>query len=215
MNAEEIKAHQRAFLDSVKSRIEPITYDVEGIDITVNPGVFPPATDTKLLASHIHVQPGVRTLDVTSGAGTFSVIAGLQGASGVAVDINPAAVRNSEENFKKYGVDMLAIKSDLFENVPDESFNYIYANGPFFEGDISDPLDYACYGAISFIERLLKELHSRLKPDGELLIVLSAMSDLKHFNKTLTSNNLDSSLIHMRLSDDGQRQYNLYSVKLV
>lgn len=209
-----IRAHQRSFLEQVKSRKEPTPYTIGGVEIIVNPGVFPPATDTKLLASHIRVTPQDRTLDITSGAGTFSVIAGLQGASGIAIDINLAAVRNSEENFKKFGVNMKAIQSDLFQNVPHELFDFIFANGPFFEGDISDPLDYACYGARSFTERLLPEVKMRLKPTGKLLMIVSEYSDLEHLASTIELANLTHSLVDTRQSDDGKRGYNLYAITL-
>ncbi len=214
MNIEEIQAHQRAFLQKAKDRKESITYNIEGVDIVVNPGVFPPATDTKLLAAHIKVQRGERILDLTTGSGAFAIIAGLQGASGVAVDINPQAVKNAKENFIRFGVPMEAIESDLFQNVPEERFDQVFANGPFFEGDITDPMDYACYGARKFIDDLLSSIATRLKPTGKLLIVLSEGSDLEHFTNTVNKNGLASIQTTKRTSDDGERGYRLYQVAL-
>ena len=117
MIIEDIRKHQQAFLEKEKLRKEPAFYTVQGVEIKVNPGVFPPATDSRLLAANIQVSPGIRTLDLTTGSGIFSVIAGLQEASGIAVDINPEAVKNAEENFSRHGVKMKAIQSDLFEKV--------------------------------------------------------------------------------------------------
>ncbi|MDP3741242.1 MAG: methyltransferase [bacterium] len=205
-----IRAHQRAFLDSIKQRKEPVAYDIEGITIKVNPGVFPPATDTRLLAANIRTKKGDRTLDLTSGAGSFSIIAGLQGASGIAVDINPAAVANSNENFLLQNLQMKANQSDLFANVPQEQYDYIFANGPFFEGKIEDPLDYACYGARKFIDKLFSGVKIRLKKDGRLLVVISAWSDVEHFKKTAQKNNLVVKLTATRKSNDGEREYKLY-----
>jgi len=209
-----IKQHQEAFLTKEKKRKQPQVYIIEGVAIVVNPGVFPPSTDKKLLASFIHVKPGDRILDLTSGSGTFSVIAGIQGASGIAVDINSKAVANSNENFKKYNVKMKAIESNMFEKVPHKQFDYIFANGPFFEGDITDPLDYACYGARTFLTDLFKGISKSLKKTGKLLIVLSEWSELNFFDQKIKENNLKSSLIATRLSDDGERKYRLYEVTL-
>lgn len=212
---ETIRVHQRAFLEKEKARKEPAIYTIRGVKIIVNPGVFPPATDTKLLAAHIHTSPLERTLDLTTGSGVFSVIAGFQGATGIAVDVNPTAVENAAENFARTGVRMQAIQSDLFTNVPDERFDQMFANGPFFEGDITDPLDYACYGARRFIEGLFSGVRMRLKYTGRLLIVMSEWSDLKHFDETARHNHLLTRVIATRSSDDGERTYRLYEVILV
>lgn len=213
MDVKDIRKHQKAFLDKAKARKEPAVFNVEGIEITVNPNVFPPATDTKLLVANIHTKKGERTLDLTTGSGSAAIAAGLQGASGLAIDINPDAVKNANENFKRHKIQMEAIESNLFESVSEEQFDQIFANGPFFEGDITDPMDYACYGARAFIEGLFSGVKKYLKKDGKLLIVMTAWSDLDHFEKTAQENGLKVNLIAKRKSNDGERTYNLYEVR--
>lgn len=212
MKIEKIMAHQRAFLEKEKLRKIPSFYTIQGLELKVNPGVFPPATDTRLLAANIHVTSVTRTLDLTTGSGIFSVIAGLQGASGIAVDINPDAVKNAGENFLKYGIKMQAVQSDLFEKVPNEQFDQIFVNGPFFEGGINDPLDNACYGARTFLEKLFSGTRTKLKPLGKMLIVLSEWSDLEYFEETVRKYSLKSFLRDTRKSDDGERKYRLYEI---
>jgi len=214
-DVENIRKHQKAFLDKAKARKEAITFVVEGIVVIVNPNVFPPATDTKLLVANIHTKKGERTIDLTTGSGSAAIAAGLQGASGLAIDINPDAVRNASQNFRKYKIEMRAIESNLFDSVPPEEFDQMFANGPFFEGDIADPMDYACYGARAFIEGLFSGVKKHLKKDGKLLIVMSAWSDLKHFEETAKNNGLSTALVTTRKSDDGERTYNLYEVRVV
>lgn len=210
-----IKTHQEIFLRQLKERTEPVNYLIEGIEIKVNPGVFPPATDTKLLAAHINIRHRERTLDLTTGSGVISVIAGLKGATGIAVDINPAAIENAKENFKKYRVQMKAIQSDLFKNVPDEQFDQIFTNGPFFEGEIIEPLDRACYGAKAFIEALFSGLRAKLKQNSKLLIVMPEWTDLDHFVKTARQNSFKSTILDTKTSDDGERKYRLYEVSML
>src|SRR3989344_2494767 len=174
----EARTHQEEFLARAKTRTEPVHSSVEGVDVKVNPGVFPPATDTRLLAEYVKVDRGERIIDVTSGCGVIAISAGLQGASGYAVDINPVAVDNAQENIDRYGVEIEAVASDLFENIPDgEQFEWIFANGPFFEGKITDPMDYACYGARPFVENLMAGAKVRLKPQGKLRMVVSEYSE--------------------------------------
>lgn len=213
MDVEDIRKHQRAFLEETKARKEPVIFNVEGIEVIVNPHVFPPATDTKLLITNIHTKKGERIIDLTTGSGSAAIAAGLQGASGLAIDINPDAVKNANQNFKRQEVQMEAIESNLFDNVPDEKFDQMFANGPFIEGDITDPMDYACYGARTFVEELLSGVKKHLKQDGKLLIVMSAWSDLDHFEETAKKNGLRTSLVATRKSDDGERIYNLYEVR--
>jgi len=212
-DVENIRKHQKAFLDKAKARKEAITFIVEGLVEIVNPNVFPTATGTKLLVENIHTKKGERTIDLTTGSGSAAIAAGLQGASGLAIDINPDAVKNANQNFKKHKVQIEAIESNLFENIPKEQFDQIFANGPFFEGDITDPMDYACYGARAFIEGLFSGVKKYFKKDGKLLIVMSAWSDLDHFEKTAWENGLKVNLMAKRKSDDGKRTYNLYEVR--
>lgn len=165
------------------------------------------------MVANIHTKKGERILDLTTGSGVAAVAAGLQGATGLAVDINPDAVKNAKQNFKKHNVDMEAIESNLFEHVPVERFDQVYANGPFFEGDIIDPMDYACYGAEAFIEGLFSGIKAYLKKDGKLLIVMASWSNLKHFEETAKKYGLSTRLLTSRKSDDGERTYNLYEVR--
>lgn len=211
---QEVKKHQEAFLQKAKERVEPIDVEVNGLKITVNPGVFPPATDTKLLASHISVSPGDRIIDMTTGSGVIPVIAGLQGATGYAVDINPVAVQNARENIKKYQVDFTVIESNLFDAFPEEKFDVIFANGPFFEGDIHDPMDFACYGARSFMDGLLSQVKNRLKPDGKLFMVVIEWADTAFLEQTAQKYGLRAEIVDTRMSDDGERKYLLYEIKL-
>ncbi len=208
-----IKKHQQAFLNTAKARKEQVVFVIEGIEFVVNPNVFPPATDTKLLVAHIHCKKGDKILDLTTGSGVVAIAAGLQGAHGLAVDINPSAIENATQNFRKHHVNIHAIQSNLFDRVPYQRFDQIYANGPYIEGDITDPMDYACYGARLFIEEVCSGLHKYLKKNGKLLIVMAAWSDLEHFHKTVKKNRLRATLLATRISDDGERTYNLYEVK--
>lgn len=210
----QIRSHQRVFLDKAKARTTPLNFAISGVEITVNPGVFPPATDTKLLAEHVQVAQGQRIIDVTTGSGVIPIIAGLQGATGFAIDINPRAVQNARENIERYGVAIEVVESDLFSNIPPAKFDVIFANGPFFEGRIEDPMDYACYGARNFIEKLFAALPTRLKPDGKLLLVTSQWADLEHLTLTAEINTLQAQVIATKNSDDGERTYLLYEIIL-
>lgn len=213
---EDVRAHQRAFLEALQARTEPYSVAVRGVQLIVFPGVFPPTTDSNLLAEYIVITPGDRLLDLTTGCGTIAVIAGLQGASGVAVDINPKAVSNVEENFRRFRVPMTAIQSDLFSNVPRERFDLIVANGPYIEaeGEIIDPLEHAFYGARRYIRALFRGAPAYLKPRGRMLFPFAEWGELRFFEDTVLASGFASKVLGKRTSADGQRTYRLYELRL-
>lgn len=206
---EEAKTHQKIFLKKLKAKKKPYRVSVQGIDITVNPNVFPPVTDSQLMASHIKIKPGNRILDLTTGSGVFAVIAGLQGATGIAVDLHRDAVKNANENFKRFKVDIKAIESDLFDNVPREKFDWIFVNGPYTEGEIKEPLQLAFFGAKSFLTRFFKTAPRYLKKDGKILITIAEWGKLDLFEKLAKQNGFFSRIVDKKISDH-KRTYWLY-----
>lgn len=210
---EAIKAHQAEFLKELKARKEPYTVSINGVDIVVHPNVFPPVTDSQLLAAHIKVNPGDRVLDLTTGSGVFAVIAGLQGATGSAVDLNPAAVVNASENFRRFGLTMEAIKSDLCDNLPQERFDYIFANGPYTEGEVIEPLQLSFYGAKQFLTRLFSETPAYLKPQGKILITFAEWGELDFFETSAYRNGFTLEMLDRKWSDD-RRVYRLYEARI-
>ncbi len=211
---EAAKSHQILFLKKLKSKKKPYRVPIQGIDIIANPNVFPPVTDSQLMASHISVKRGDRILDLTTGSGVFAVLAGLQGATGIAVDLHKDAVINASENFARFKVDVKAVESDLFENVPKEKFDWIFVNGPYTEGDIKEPLQYAFFGAKSFLTRLFKQVSDYLKKEGKILITIAEWGELSLFEKLAKQNGFNFRVLDKKFSDS-KRVYRLYELKLI
>lgn len=210
---EAAKAYQRDFLEDLKARREPYTVAINGVDIVVYPGVFPPVIDSELLASHIHVKSGDRILDLTTGSGVLAVIAGLQGATGIAVDINPTAVENANANFNHYQLQMKAFRSDLFENVPHDTYDYIYVDGPYTEGKITESLEYSFYGARGFLTRLFSEASRFLNPQGKILITFAEWGEVDFLESTAAKNGFLLKVVDKKISSH-KRVYRLYEAVL-
>jgi len=213
VNEEDLRQHQTEVRKRLKGIKEPHTVKVSDLDIIVFPGVFPPTTDTRLIAGNIRVSDGDRVLDLTTGSGALAAIAGSQGASGVAVDINPEAVKNAQENFKRLGVNMTVLESDLFSKVPEEQFDLIIANGPYLEGEVKDPLETAFFGAKNFIENLLGNASRYLKDTGRILITFAEWGDIDMFERIAKNNNFELKVLGNKSSKDGERTYRLYELK--
>lgn len=210
---EAARSHQTQFLQELKAKTEPYTVEVEGISIVVHPNVFPPVTDSKLLAAHIRVNPGDRILDLTTGSGVFAVIAGLQGATGYAADLNPAAVSNAKENFRKLNLPIESVESDMFDNIPHEQFAQIFANGPYTEGDITEPLQLAFYGARRFLTKLFSDAPKFMSPQGRLLVTFAEWGDINFFEETAVNNGFSLNILDKKFSDN-RRTYRLYEARL-
>ncbi len=170
---EAAKTHQKIFLKELKSKKKPYK-----------------------------VKPEERILDLTTGSGVFAVITGLQGTSGIAVDIHKDAVRNAKENFKRFKININAIKSDLFENVPDEKLDWIFANGPYAEGKIEEPLQFAFFGSKSFLTRLFKQAPKFLKKNGKILITFAEWGELELFEKLTRKNGFHFKILAKKTSDN-------------
>jgi HemK-related putative methylase len=205
--------HQKKFLLELNKKKKEQYFKIENIKIKVNPGVFPPATDSKLLAKNLKGLKNLSVLDITSGSGLFSVIAGLQGAKSLAIDINPLAIENIKQNFNEYSLKFNIIKSDLFTNIPKQKFDLIIANGPFSEGKPKEWIEYAMLGYKNFISTFFKNSPKYLKKTGFILLVNAGWTEQGFLHKTIIKNGFIFSIIDKMKSQDKKREYLLYKIK--
>jgi HemK-related putative methylase len=113
-----------------------------------------------------------------TGSGVGAVFAAQWTDKVTAVDINPAAVRCARINVLLNEVeDRVTVKEgDLFTAVPDETFDVILFNPPYFRGQPRNNLDRA-FRADDVIERFVDQLHHHLTPRGYALVLLSSVGD--------------------------------------
>lgn len=208
-----LREHQRQFLAKLHGVKKARYISIEKIKIKVYPNVFPPATDSKLLARNLKNLKHLKVLDITTGSGVFAVVAGLRGARGLAVDINPYAVANAKENIKKSRVNFKATQSDLFSKVPKQKFDFILVNGPFSEGEPKHLLEYAMLGTKKFIANFFKNAKQYLKTSGKILMVYVGWSEKDFLEKNILSHGFRFSIVDSMFSKDKKRQYLLYEIK--
>lgn len=146
--------------------------------------VYQPREDSHLLAKKILEKDlsGKRCLDMGTGSGIIAEKMVRSGAEEViAVDINEEAVEEAREKLGEYD-NVQVFQSDLFENI-DEEFNLIAFNPPYLPGagDESDLEGEEIWrGGESggeFTEQFLKASKDYLKEDGEVIFVVSSLSD--------------------------------------
>jgi release factor glutamine methyltransferase len=172
----------RQVLEQSKQEKEPYLVTILGKEFVVNPNVFSPKyfNDTEEFAEHLPVKQDEEMLEIGSGTGVISIMAVYKGAKKVlAIDINPDAVKNTEENIRRHNMqDRIEMRQgNLYEPLrPEEKFDTIFWNTPFGlvqQEDIPD-LEKSVYDPnYKSTEQFIKQAKQHLKQDGRLLIGFS------------------------------------------
>jgi release factor glutamine methyltransferase len=133
---------------------------------------------------------GKRVADVGTGSGILALAAARAGATVVALDINPNAVKAATDNSCANGLGdrVTAIRSDLMSGLePGCLFDVIISNPPFFSGEPRDIADRAWVAGPGYrdIMSIFEQARQRLKPSGAMYVLLSSDSDLHFLGKLI------------------------------
>jgi release factor glutamine methyltransferase len=157
--------------------------EIDGVSLVVMPQVFNPVLlrSGAMMAralGHLPLEAGLSVLDLGTGSGIGAVVAARRGASVVAVDINPEAVRCARINALLNHVDeRIDVRlGDLFRPVEGLQFELVLFNPPYYRGIPRDNLDYAWRGPDVF-ERFAAGLDQALAPGGYAFLTLSTDGD--------------------------------------
>ncbi|WP_071027660.1 peptide chain release factor N(5)-glutamine methyltransferase [Peptoniphilus raoultii] len=138
------KEIEDSFFDILERRRkgEPLQYimgkaNFMGYEFKVYPGVLIPRQDTELsleyLLKIINGNAINSMLDLGCGSGIVGIMVNkLTNIEVHAIDINDLALKNTEENARKFGTDLKIYKSNLFSKVK-EKFDIIYSNPPYIK----------------------------------------------------------------------------------
>ena len=153
--------------------------------LLILPGVLRPPSDAWMLAGLLpsRLSPGAAVLDVFTGSGVLAVAAARAGARVSAIDLSRRAAACARINARLNGVEVRALRGDLFAPVASESFDAITANPPYLPGaDGAFPARGAARAweggpdGRALLDRLCDEAPAHLRPGGELLLVQSSLA---------------------------------------
>jgi release factor glutamine methyltransferase len=140
---------------------------LEGKRLTIFPGVYKPLENEPACAEYCH--DGDRVLDLGCGSGVCGIFCAPKAREVVAVDISAAAVRNTQENYKRLGLGNVRIlQSDMFSRV-DGKFDLILANPPYIAADFKNEEEQFATST-RYLPALFAEAGQRLTSDGRLLV---------------------------------------------
>ncbi|GAB4121397.1 MAG: hypothetical protein Fur005_33610 [Roseiflexaceae bacterium] len=174
---------------------------IDDMSLVVLPQVFNPKllVTGEMFARLIRqvIQPGMRVLDMGTGSGACAIMAARCGAQVVAIDINPEAVRCAQINALLNRVEqaLTVYQGDLFTTIPQERFDLVLFNPPFFRGEAHEPLDHA-WRSVDTVERFATCLSSHLQANGRALVLLSSDGEEADFLKAFHRNHLQITVYH-------------------
>ena len=179
-------------------------YSHAGIRLEIPPQVFHPGFffSTKLLLQYIAglSLQGQRFLELGAGSGLISIHAVKNGAIVTATDINPVAIEFLKKNSRQNHAELSIIQSDLFGNIPEQAFDIIAINPPYYKKQPQTPGDYAwfCGENGEYFETLFKELGSYIHPASEVFMVLFEGCDIELIANLAAQNAFNLQCVHTR-----------------
>jgi release factor glutamine methyltransferase len=157
--------------------------------------VYEPAEDSFLFAENLTVPTNAKVLDVGTGTGLLAILAAAKGATTLAVDLNPFAIRCAKHNsFLNHMQEKIGfLQADLFSafNISD-MFDLITFNAPYLPVMDHEPVSWLerswAGGADGrqIIDRFISQAPLYLKPGGKILLMQSTLADE---NKTISQFN--------------------------
>ena len=159
-------------------------YSYGNIRLEIPPQVFHPGFffSTTLLLRYISALPlqEERFLELGAGSGLISIYAANKGATVTATDINPVAIDCLHKNCDQNNVKPEIILSDLFANIPEQSFDIIAINPPYYKKQPQTMADHAWYCGENgeYFEQLFSKLGKYIHQNSIVLMVLSEECDI-------------------------------------
>lgn len=160
-------------------------YRYKDIRLAIAPEVFHPGFffSTQLLLQYVNSMPlnGKKFLELGCGSGLISIVAAKNGALVTASDINPVAVDFLARNSKENNVEMEIIGSDLFDDIPKQSFDIIAINPPYYKKKPVTPKDHAwfCGEHGEYFSKLFDTLPGYINTGTEIIMVLIEHCDME------------------------------------
>ena len=159
-------------------------YQNQDIRLEVPPQVFHPGFffSTQLLVRYLNRIPLERKtlLELGAGSGYISIHAAKKGAQVTATDINPVAVEFLLKNSMHNKVRLDIIQSDLFNAIPQQSFDIIAINPPYYKKKPQTLLDFAwfCGENGEYFSELFAQLSNYMHTSSEVIMVLCEGCDI-------------------------------------
>jgi release factor glutamine methyltransferase len=170
------------------------TYTHQKITLEIPPEVFHPAFffSTKLLLKYISSLSLAKKsfLELGAGSGLISMHAARSGSTVTATDINPTAIKALRKNKFRNALHMNVIESDLFDRIPQEQFDIIAINPPYYKKNPASPKDFSWYCGENgeYFQKMFAGLASYIHPTTQVLMILCDGCDIEMIKRIAANN---------------------------
>lgn len=160
------------------------SFQYHDLFVDIIPGVFHPGFffSTKMMLQFAEKQSfqGSTLLEIGAGTGIISLLAANMGAKVTATDISQLAIENIRLNAGKNHLPLTIIQSDLFENIPITSFDWILVNPPYYAKKPIHEEDFAWYCGEhhEYFIRFFRSLPTFITSKTNTVMVLSDVCNL-------------------------------------
>lgn len=156
---------------------------------TALPLVYPPGTDSVLLAHSLISRINAKVLDIGTGCGFLAILASKSSQQVVGVDINRRAIQFAQFNGRLNQIKNIKFKSgDLFQPVKGEKFDLILSN-PAYEIATPGGALYRDGGSkgVMMLKKMLSQLSKFLESEGICQVVCRVAEYSHHTVETLVA----------------------------
>lgn len=179
-------------------------YVYHGITLHIPAGVFHPKYffSTKYLLKQLTALPlqDQTFLELGAGNGLISISAAKHGAQVTASDISELVVKTLKQNALDNNVSIQIIKSDLFNQIPKQTFDIIAINPPYYPKQARNDLEMAWYCGVNFeyFQALFSQIKDYMDTSSLVLMVLSDGCDIAKITSIAKTNGLSFTLFHQQ-----------------
>lgn len=179
-------------------------YSYNGIKVKIFPGVFHPGLffSTKLLIEYVSELSikDKKVLELGAGSGLISIYCAKQNGVVTASDISVIAIENIKLNALSNNVLINIIKSDLFDGIEKQEFDFIIINPPYFPKDPKNESESAwfCGSDYQYFKKLFSQLSNYKTNNSIVLMILSEDCDINRIKSIAQENNFNFSLVFQK-----------------